>query len=147
MNQPSCCIAAVVLALAGILSPSTVKAQASGCLSIDHWARATLHHATHLATASDVETQKDRDAYGILPADSSDVVLITDDLVCARFAEAYVERLSEDEVASDIPPSVHVIRIGSRYLVWDPETATPESEFILFVVFDEKRNEVGGFVG
>lgn len=144
MNFRSCVAAAV---LAAMLSPPAVGAQPCGCLPTDNWARATLHYATLLAAASDVETQRDRDAYGILPADSSDVALITDDLVCARFAEAYAERLSERGAIPKVMRPVHVIRIGRRYLVWDPKTATPESEFLLFLVFDEKGNEVGAFVG
>jgi len=77
-----------------VLSPLTLGAQTPGCLPPDDGARATLNYAVHLATASDVDTARDRETYGVLAADSSDVLLITDDTVCARFAEAYAARAS-----------------------------------------------------
>lgn len=130
-----------VLLLGSLLTPRTGLTQ--DCLPADDVVGATHNYAVELATTSDPEMIIDRDSYGILPVPESEVEVVTHTNTCRKAGREYKKELG----LSGKAPSVHVVRIGTRYLVFDPDTATADSEFISYVIFDDQFSKVGSFVG
>lgn len=121
------------------LSGSTDMGEAGGCLPSDSLSTATLSYAVRLATDTGPKVVATRDRYGILPVPSSEVGLVTSSQICNKAGRAYKKAVGLTGPA----PDVHVIRIGTRYIVVEPNTTV--GEFTVFVVFDESFKELASY--
>lgn len=131
--------AALVL-LAAPLSTRSVTGQAADCLASDE---VTLVYAVALATGTDAGTIADRARYGLLEVPASEVEYISDNSTCKTAGREYKKATGLQGKA----PAVLVIRIGTRYLVSSPVTATDASEFVIHVIMDENLKELSSFAG
>ena len=120
------------------LSPDVVEAQ---CLDADHFSANMLAYADALATSSDSVFVETRDRYGILPVLASEVELVTDSETCKTAGLEYKKTLD----LSGEAPLVHVVRIGTRYIVMNPDQRA--GEFIVYVVFDDQFSKLATFIG
>jgi len=119
------------------LSPGMLRGQ---CLDADHFSADLLAYATVLAASSESVYVETRELYAILPVDMMDVERVERAETCKRAGREYHQTLKLRGEA----PAVHVIRIGTRYIVMNPSQRV--GEFIPFVVFDERFNELAVFV-
>lgn len=131
--------AVVVLGVLSLTAWSTGRDAEPGCLPPDDLAASMMTYAVQLATDTDPEIVATRDAYGILPVPESEVELISHTQTCNKAGREYKKAVGLQGPA----PDVHVIRIGTRYLVFDP--ATKGGEFVVHVVFDDQFNELATF--
>jgi rhamnose utilization protein RhaD (predicted bifunctional aldolase and dehydrogenase) len=123
------------------LLPKGLDAQ---CLPPDDESASLLTYAETLAVSTDPEVVATRTAYDIPAVPVSEVELITDTQTCKQAAREYKNEVG----ASGKAAPVHVVRIGTRYIVVDPdERGTAESEFVLHVVFDSQFNVLARFAG
>ncbi|MGH7607341.1 MAG: hypothetical protein ACREME_08380 [Gemmatimonadales bacterium] len=131
-----------VLLLTGLLtSVASVEGQQGGCLPADDEATGLLSYALELATSTDPEVVDTRKEYGILQVAASEVELVTNDAVCKTAGREYKSSVGLNGPA----PAVHVVRIGTRYIVETPEALV--GEFVVHVVFDSDFNELAQFGG
>ena len=135
----------LLLIVAGLLTlpltPIVAKAQ---CLPADDASSGLLTYAQKLATDTDEQSVKTRSVWGISPVPLSEVELITDSKTCKEAAREYKNATGTSGKAR----AVHIVRIGTVYVVVDPENrGAADSEFVLHVVFDEQFNIVARFAG
>lgn len=131
----------LMLAIALLLAGRPAAAQQSSCLPANDDSVLLLSYAEELATSSDPRFVATRDHYGILPVPASEVELVTSNQTCKTAAREYKNSVGLTGKA----PSVHVVRIGTRYIVMNPNTQI--GEFTAHVVFDENFNELHKFAG
>lgn len=130
----------LALGMVGLLAPGAVAdAETSGCLPSDDEATSLLSYAVELATSSDPEIVATREDYGILAVPESDVELVTDGQTCKKAAREYKSAIG----LSGQAPDVHVVRIGTRYIVEDPNSFV--GEYVIHVVFDQQFNQLAVF--
>ncbi len=135
----------LLLIVAGLLAlpltPIVAKAQ---CLPADGDSASLLTWAQKLASDTDEESVKTRSVWGISPVPLSEVELIADSKTCKKAAREYKNATG----ASGKAKAVHIVRIGTVYVVVDPENrGAADSEFVPHVVFDQQFDIVAKFAG
>ena len=134
------------VALLAIGHSTALHAQTYTCLSDTAGEAVTLSsYVVRLVTTSDSRLVAKRDRYGLLPADSASVTVITKANVCKAAGAAFHEEVS----FPDAPPpdrTLVLIKVGrDRYVVTDP--AQQVGEWVTVVIFDRRWNTLGSFVG
>lgn len=115
-------------------------AQGGDCLPDDDVLENLWGYARQLGTDTTTSFADRRLAYDIPLTTLSEVQPVFDSAVCRRAAQAYEQEL-------DLPgqPSVYVVRIGTRYVVLDPDTK--RGEFSVYLVLDMNFDRVAGWGG
>lgn len=113
-------IAALLLAVPG------VTAQSHGCLPVDDQALDLREWAETLVGDSALAEERVLWQVAIVPP--AEVQIVQDPEVCSLAANVYGAGLQED------PRDVYVVRVGTRYIVWDPQERV--GEFGTHIVFD-----------
>src|SRR5437660_549443 len=102
-----------LLVLLGSLSSATLSAQSGGgCAPQDDFTQEFIEGYTLVAT--DTTYGDAREYLGIPLLQPGDVVFISDSAVCHQAAQAYSQAMGDT-----VSRLIHVLRLGSRYLVVD----------------------------
>lgn len=132
--------AALIVALVTIshgVAAQTVKK----CRPADAHSRGLIRELQGWVTTTDAQTIASRDTIFHIPVvSSSQIVLVTDEKVCAKVAAAYLAS------AGYTPASLYVIKMGSKgYVGFDPDRKG--GEFTAVLIFSTKFVRIGGWVG
>ncbi len=103
-----------ILALSPVAFPGE---RAPGCVRPDPSSRYNQRLFTSLMRRDDDNARKTLIAYDVPRVRSADVQSITEPVVCARASVAYGKALHDETHGR----RVHILRVGSRYIVMDPE--------------------------
>lgn len=106
--------AAPVLAL-GVVSPT--PSPKAGCIRGAYGSRYNERLFRSVMRRSDKVAGKFLKAYNVPRVKPSEVRPVSDPVVCRRAAIAYGKVLNAD----DLDRKVHVLRVGDRYIVMDPD--------------------------
>ena len=110
-------------------------AQNSSCLGEHSYITDQRIQLTRTVTGSDTASARVRGAFKLLPATAADVTLVTDDAVCSRAAQAFVDAVGQ--TGAPVRP-VWVPRLGpQRYFVADGRRRGSSQGYIA-VIFDEQ---------
>jgi hypothetical protein len=115
---------------------------AQGCLPTDDNAQALRNYALRLATDGSADMDSTRTRYGLVMVAASEVQIVTDKPTCASAARKFHHAVGEKGKADRL---VYVVRIGTRYIVTDPDEHM--GEFSVHVVFDSKFKQLASFAG
>jgi hypothetical protein len=97
-------------------------------------------HAYAVKLATDTTLVATRNLYQILPVDEGEVEIVTQSSTCRDAKDAY-----KAELGFSGNRRVHVIRIGSRFMVMNPDTKA--GEYQQFLIFDNEFGYLAAFVG
>lgn len=132
-------VAGIVLAaLFGLVQP--LRAQT--CLPADDSSVNDVNWLTLVATSSDSEYAARRQRYGIPATQPNKISYVTEETVCMAAAAAY-----QQAVGTQPPPGgrrVYVVKVGSVYVVRDPQELAGEWERSL--VFDKNFNLLSAYL-
>ena len=134
-------VAAVACGIALATAGSVAAQGGSKCLPADGLEAALFTYAQLLATSTEPRFDTVRANYGILPVPASEVELISDKATCRDASQAYKNVLG----ATGSSPDVWVIRIGSRFMVTDPNETMGDK--VVSMTFDGSFNHLATFVG
>lgn len=135
----------VICALAACSMASARVMSAQACASpSSRPALQALNMALEYSTSDTLEVAEWRTRYGLPKLQPSDVALVTDAAVCEQAVRAYdreylAERHARDPNWQPTAPAqrpAHVARMGTRYLVIDPDPSFRSGEFRVFYIFD-----------
>jgi hypothetical protein len=110
------------------------------CLTPDGLTDAIHSFAVQLATDADSAWVAKRDRYQVPAVAASEVEVITASSTCRDAKDAY-----KAEMGYNGNRRVHVVRIGTRFLVMNPETTAGDYE--QFIVFDDEWVALAVFAG
>ena len=130
-----------ILAGALCLIAQPAPAQQTSCLPPDDTSASLVPYVVLLATGTDERTVATRARYGLVAVPESEVELITTNQTCKKAAREYKRVVGLQGQA----PDVHVVRIGTRFVVTNSEVRA--GEFGVYIVFDEQFNVLAKFVG
>jgi hypothetical protein len=137
-SRMSAVLAAVILvAVSGVSA-----AQEPGCRATDENAEGFRDYAVQLATEQSPEMIQTRQTYGIVAVPETEVQIVTDRQTCAAAARKYKHALGEHGKSDRL---VYVVRIGERYVVYDPDEKA--GEFTVHMVFDKHFKLLATFAG
>jgi len=132
--------AGVLFAVYLFCSPVPAWAQESLCSENPLWS-GLASYGIALATDTTEMNRRTRDRYGIRPVPASEVERVVDEGACEKASRAY-----GNHVGSEGPlQPVIVIRVGTRYIVLDPEFRIPTSEFLPHLILDQDFQVVAVF--
>lgn len=106
--------AAPVLALGVVTPPESPKA---GCIRGTYGSRYNQRLFRSVMRRSDKVAGRVLKAYNVPRVEPSEVRPVNDPVICRRAAVAYGKVLS----AEDYDRKVHILRVGNRYIVMDPD--------------------------
>jgi len=102
-------------------------------------------YVVDLVTTTDPRLVAKRERYGLLPADSAEVTVVTKTNVCRSAGAAFHNEVSDPGTPA-VDRMLVVLEVGNkRYVVWDP--AQYVGEWTTHVIFDRRWNTLGSFVG
>ena len=114
--------------------------QGNACAPVDEVGRSLLTYIRTLVVATDTlpdERNATRIAYELPRLDPDSVTLVTDPAICSIAAAAYTSAVNEDHESAN-QRRVHVVRVGSRYVVEDPYTPARVGEWHVWAVFTDR---------
>ena len=103
-----------ILALSPVAFPA---AHDAGCVKAAAGARYNQRLFVSLMRRRDAIAERTLAVYNVVRVKSRDVKPITDPVVCSRAAAAYSVAVK----AEDPGRKVHILRVGDRYIVMDPD--------------------------
>jgi hypothetical protein len=111
-------ILAPSLVVAAAVACAPLKAQSpSSCLGEHSYIANQRTQLSRTVSGSDTASARLRAAFGLLPASASEVVLVTDEAVCAQAAQVLVASIGRE---GDPVRPVWVLKLGAdRYFVAD----------------------------
>lgn len=123
-------IVIALIALSPVRSAGFTQQQ-TACAPPDSTSQYLISKLKRLMQATSGRVALDRALAGIPQVDTATIVLVTDRNTCAKAEHAY-----SNAVWGNPPPSgkVHVVRVGSVYVVSDPQRRA--GEFYVEVVMD-----------
>ncbi len=134
---------AFLLMVANLVLPSALEGQDSLCAPMDDGARGFLVYANLLARDSAAEMVASRETYGIQPVPESEIEIVSDEVTCTRASELLHAKLNY----SGMLRPVRVVRIGTRYIIYDPAYDNSLSEFTPHIVCDDDFRVLALFAG
>ena len=125
---------------------ATLHAQTYTCLpDTAEMAIVLRNYVLDLVTTSDPRLVAKRERYGLLPADSADVVVVTKANECSRAGTAFHEAVSP-EGTPPVDRTLVVVKIGrERYVVEDLDLWV--GEWQTHVIFDRRWTKLAMFAG
>lgn len=126
-------LTAAVLASTGIVSAWTARSTdptMQWCRPTDDMVATFLHrYLVRIGTSPDSVTARMRDTLGIsAPLTSSDIALVSDEVLCERASRALDSTFFEAPTAA----SVYMARIGPRYAIHPPGVQAGEFSFLVY---------------
>jgi hypothetical protein len=121
--------------LAAVLFTATgaSRLQSQGCYPVGQSAHNHLTYYRGLASAGDSVSRRILKRFQLVPAQASEVFVLSDSIPCKAAAVAYATERGD---TSSVRP-VYALRVGPRRtIVWDPRERDASGE-ALGVVFDE----------
>lgn len=120
------------------LTCGTITAQPPirSCLAPDAEAAGIVNYAKLLVSEASLEDTRIR--YGLDVVAQSEIEIIQAPNLCSEAGAAYASALNGTQTRQ-----VHVVRVGTRYIVVDPEERV--GEFLLYMVFDSTWHRLASF--
>src|SRR5215203_599488 len=103
-----------ILALSPVAFPASHDA---GCVKAAAGARYNQRLFMSLMRRKDDIAERTLSVYNVLRVKPRDIKPVSDPVVCSRAAAAYSVAVKED----DADRKVHILRVGDRYIVMDPD--------------------------
>jgi hypothetical protein len=128
------------LASAGMQPPGSMARppHSQYCRPADQTSAIIISQIKSMVTATSGPEVENRIAVQVPHVPDSSVVLVTDEAICQQAARAYDSVL----VATlQLPPSqreVFVVRVGTSYVVADPVTNGPDTEWMTAMLFTSR---------
>ncbi len=130
------------LAAAMLVIGSHASAQDAGCRPTDANAEGLRQFAVRLATDPSARMEAKRQRYSLVPVAATEVQIVTDPQTCATAARKFKHGLGESGKSDR---QVYVVRVGDRYIVYDPTAKA--GEFEVHMVFDKHFKLLASFAG
>jgi hypothetical protein len=129
-------ISGALLAMALCATAFTDLEAQSFCRSPDQDSEILIEMMRRYATAPPGNTAIARDSLKLVPASASQVTLVSNSNTCKKANDAY--KLAVPAAASGFSNRVHVVAVGSRYAVLDPQYDYDAAGVPTIVIFDNK---------